>query len=65
MGNPDLVNSEIVDAFVKAYEAYRDPGDGFRECVRAALIETAPLIVERCIKRNFQANEVSGSHDVP
>lgn len=43
----NLINSEIVDAFVKAFEAYQDPGDSFRSCVRAALTEVAPLIVER------------------
>jgi hypothetical protein len=41
----ELVNSEIVDAFVKAFEAYRDPGDSFRSCVRHALTEVAPLII--------------------
>lgn len=47
MGGQNLINSIIVDAFVKAFEDYRDPGDGFRECVRAALTEVVPLIAGR------------------
>lgn len=43
----ELISSDVVDAFVKAFESYRDPGDSFRSCVRHALTQVAPQIIER------------------
>lgn len=42
-----LINTDIVDAFIKAFQGYQEPGDSFRSCVRHTLTEIAPLIIER------------------
>ena len=43
----DLINSDIVDKFVKAIEAFRDPGDSKRSCYRHGLEQIAAEIVAR------------------
>lgn len=39
-----LINSEIVDAFVKEFEDFGGPGDSFRSCVRVALVAVAQKV---------------------
>lgn len=42
-----LVNSEIVDAFIKAYDDFYEPGDSYRSAVRHALETVARRIAKR------------------
>lgn len=44
-----FVNGKIVDAFVKAFDAFQDPGDSFRSCVKHALTVIAPAIAARVV----------------
>ncbi len=53
-----LVNSVIVDTFIKAVRDYGDNKSSYREDVRHGLTEVAPLIVTRFL---LQASEGCGS----